>query len=129
MADARIDISLTGLREDHPVALGALDELTADLRTEPGLRVRERLASTGEGKGVPVELIVSLATSGTVAGLARIVNLWLHRDRRRSLTVSVQTPAGEKVVSVTGEEISVEALTAALDAAAKLDQATGEKGA
>lgn len=126
MADAQIQIELAGLAEDHPATRVALGELLIDLRSDPQLRAGERQAASGEGKGVPVELIVSLTTSGTVAGLARIVNLWLHRDRRRSLTVSVQTQAGEKVVSVAGEEISIEALTAALAAAAKLDQSTGD---
>jgi hypothetical protein len=92
------------------------------LRSDPKLRARECQTAIGGGKGVPVELIVSLSTPGTVAGLARIVNLWLHRDRRRSLKVSVQTAADEKVVSVAGDEISVEALTAALNAALKLGQ-------
>lgn len=125
MAEARLTISLAGLRDDHPAAQAALGELVGDLRSEPQLRTKESSAAFGVGKGAPPELIVSLSAA-TVAGLARIVSLWLNRDKRRSIKVSLRTPTSERNISVEGDQISVKALTAALDAALKLEQPTAE---
>jgi hypothetical protein len=119
MADAGVEIGLAGLRNDHPATQAALGELMGDLRSDPRLEARERSAAIAGGKGVPVELIVSLSTSGTAAALARIVKLWLQRDRRRSVKVSLRTAAGETIISVDGDEISTETLTKALESAAR----------
>lgn len=125
MADARIEIGLAGLRSDHPAAQAALGELIDDLRSDTRMEARERSAAIAGGKGVPVELVVSLSTSGTVAALVRILKLWLQRDRRRSLSVSLRTAAGDTVISVDGDKVSTEALTKALEAAARW-QASGD---
>lgn len=119
MTDVLVEFDLAGLRNDHPAALAAHRELLADLRSDPRLEAREQSGSIAAGKGVPVELIVSLGgTSGIVAAVVRILKLWLQRDRRRSVRVSVRTPAGETIVSVEGDQISTETLAKALESAA-----------
>lgn len=120
MADVRVEFGLSGLRSDHPAAQAALSELLDDLRSDPRLEAREQSVPIAAGKGLPAELIVSLVTSGTVATLVRILKLWLQRDRRRSLKVSVRTPAGETIVSIEGDQISTATLARALESAAKL---------
>jgi len=70
---------------------------------------RNRWIRTGR-----LELVVALGTSGTVASLVRIVQLWLHRDRRRSLTVSLRGGSDDRVITVEGDNISIDTLSAAL---------------
>lgn len=119
VTDARVEFDLAGLRSDHPAAQVALTELLDDLRTDPRLKAREEPTTIGAGKGLAVELIVSLGTSGSVAAVVRILKLWLQRDRRRSLRVTMRTPAGETIVSVEGDQISTATLARALESAAK----------
>ena len=117
--DARIVLRLAGLTLDHPAAQAAVEELLTDLTSEPGLRARQQDGSADAGaKGAATEIIVSLATSGSLASLARILQVWLSRDRRRSLTVAIrQTPDG-KVISVEGEKISSDVLATAIKSVA-----------
>ena len=82
---------------------------------------QETTKRSDEGaKGGSLEVLVTLGTSGTIAGLVQIVKLWLSRDRRRSLKVSVRNTADGVNIELEGEEISVAALTEALSAI-KLD--------
>jgi hypothetical protein len=69
---------------------------------------------------------VSLGTSGTIAGFVRIIQLWLNRARRRSLTISVRDASGEKLLSIEGNNISVDTLTNALNTAAALRDGRGD---
>ena len=115
MAEGQIVLELTGLTLDHPAVQAATVELLTDLRSQPNLRTRQqdRAAESGT-KGAATEIIVSLATSGSLASLARILQVWLSRDRRRSLTVAVRETPDGKVISVEGEEITADALAAAI---------------
>jgi hypothetical protein len=122
IAEAVLEVRFAGLGLQHSAAHAGIAELMADLRGTPKLRAREHAETENGLKGAPVELLVTLGASGTVAGLTRIVRLWLSRDKRRSLTVRLQNSAKETVVSVEGDQISVDALTKALDSAIKLDQ-------
>ena len=61
---------------------------------------------------------MSLATSGSLASLARILRIWLSRDQRRSLTVAVRGTPDGKVVSIVGEKISADVLAAAMNSVA-----------
>jgi hypothetical protein len=127
MTDVLVEFDLAGLRSDHPAAQVAHRELLADLRTDPRLEAREQSGQIAAGKGLPVELIVSLGgTSGALAAVARILKLWLQRDRRRSVKVSVRTPAGETIVSVEGDQISTETLAKALESAANWRDLAGD---
>lgn len=110
----------------HSAAQAAYAELLRDLAGTPALRATERpVADHGGSKGPAIELVVSAIASGSIAGLVKIVQLWLGRDRRRSISVAVREGSNETVYDVTGENISVTALTAALEAAVQKDTATG----
>jgi hypothetical protein len=125
--EATLEVGFAGIGLQHSAALAAIGELTANLRTVPDLRARER-AGAGDGmKGVPPELFVSLGTSGAVAGLVRIVRLWLNRDQRRSLIVRIQTGGEDKVISVEGDQISVDAINKALEVATRQDPPPGNQ--
>ncbi len=88
----------------------------------PQLHPREDATSIEGKKGGSLEVLVTLGTSGTIAGLVQVVKLWLNRDRRRSLKVSVRNTADGLTIELEGEEISVAALTEALSSTIKLDQ-------
>ena len=105
----------------------ASGELLADLRSSPDLRAREVDAPSDGSKGAATEILVSLGASGSIAGFVRIIQLWLGRDRRRSLTVSVGRNTGEETISIEGDNLSVDALTKALDAVVATDKAAQPK--
>jgi hypothetical protein len=112
--DASIEVRLADIGPEHPAAQTARGELLADLGQMPHLRAREHETSDEGAKGGSLEVLVTLGTSGTIAGLVQIVKLWLSRDRRRSLKVSVRNTADGVNIELEGEEISVAVLTEAL---------------
>jgi Effector Associated Constant Component 1 len=128
-AEASINVRLAGLGLGHPAAQAAIAELLADLRRAPQLPAREYEASSEGVKGGSLEILVTLGTSGAIASLVQIVKLWLTRDRRRSLVVSVRNTADGVDINIEGEQISVAALTQALASTAKLGGAVGKDGA
>jgi hypothetical protein len=119
-AQVVLEVQFEGISLDHSAAQEGIRELIADLRSA----VREEEVADGGSKGAPVELVVSLGASGTVAGLVRIVKLWLTRDRRRTMTVSVRDMTKETVISIEGDQISVDALNQALNSIVNLNQHT-----
>jgi hypothetical protein len=72
-----------------------------------------------------IELVVSVSASGGIASLVRVARLWLSRDRRRSLKVTVQTAGTLTTYEVSGDDISVGALRDALNAAIRAQEAAG----
>ncbi|WP_406329813.1 hypothetical protein [Streptomyces sp. NBC_00203] len=122
MAGISVEGRLTGVAIDHPAALDAHDELVEDIKSVPGLTATERdAAGDGGGKGALTELVVGFSSAGSLAAFVRLAQLWLGRDRRRSLTVSITDSVTEngtaKVIRIEGEHISTESLTEALRAA------------
>ena len=126
--EANINVRLAGIGLGHPAAQAAIAELQADLRRAPQLRAREYEASSEGVKGGSLEVLVTLGTSGAIASLVQIVKLWLTRDRRRSLVVSVRNTADGVDINIEGEQISVAAITEALGSTAKLDRAADKDG-
>lgn len=127
-ADAKLEVHLEGLELYHPAAQAAAGELLTDLRRASDLPVEEREVNDGDGtKGALVELIVSLGTPGSIVGLARIMQLWLGRDRRRSIRVSVRNGDEETVIDVEGDQISTDTLAHALRSAVERNQEPGQE--
>jgi hypothetical protein len=97
-------------------------ELRQRLLAEPACRLRQSVPGPGEKGGH--ELIVetvklaqnpAVATTGVIA-LTRIISLWLHRDRRRTVTItSTDVRSGDSLsITVTGEKIALSTLESAL---------------
>jgi hypothetical protein len=122
MAQAVLDIGFAGIELDHPAAQAGIGELVADLQSAAELTVREGAVAGSGWKGASIELIVSLGAPGTLAALVRIVKLWLGRDRRRSIILSVRNGPEGAVITIEGEEVSVDTLTDALNSIATLNQ-------
>jgi hypothetical protein len=126
-SEASLQVHLKGVGPAHPSAQAAAAELRADLRTAPQLRARERHEGIAGKKGAAVHLVVTLGASGSVGTVVKIVQLWLNRDRRRSLTVSVRSGNKETIIRVDGDPISANTLNEALHSVASLDvDAEGE---
>jgi hypothetical protein len=91
---------------DDPLQLATM-ELIGDLR-EAGLPAAEDGPASPGSKGTLSDLAVTIGGSTAAAGaLVRIVNLWLHRDRRRSLTITRDTGDGNpEIIEIKGEAIS-----------------------
>jgi hypothetical protein len=119
-----IDVHLPGVDPGHSAFQAALGELLEDLSTVPSLRARERQLPTAAGsKGLLTELAVSVPASGGIAALVRIVRIWLDRDRKRSLKVTVQTTKNTTTYDISGDSISVKTLRDALEAAVRTQAA------
>lgn len=120
MPDIVIAIDLPGVDPGHPAFQACRAELIDDLRTVPSLQARERdVPSDGGSKGPLTELVVSVSASGGIAAVVKIVRIWLARDRKRSLKITVQTTAHVTKYDISGENISIETLRDALEAAVR----------
>jgi hypothetical protein len=130
VAEVVINVHLPGVDPGHPASQAALGELLEDLRTIPSLRARERdLPADSGSKGPLTELVVSVSASGGVAALVKLARIWLGRDRKRSLRVTVQDAGQETTYEISGDGISVGTLRDALDAAVRAQAAnTPEPG-
>jgi hypothetical protein len=125
MTEVTIDASIRGVDPAHTSIQKVWAELRRDLREVPGLRVEERgLRGEGPSKGWETEIIAALTATGTITGFVNVLKLWLGRDRRRSIKVTMRTGGEETVYDISGENISVDTLRDALQAAVQSEQDT-----
>lgn len=111
--EAVLTVRLDDVGPDHASARAATADLVADLRSSSEVPLTERAITELGTKGSTIEWVVSLMTPATMLSLTRIVQLWLGRDRRRSLVISVRSTKTGKVIEVTGDRVTVDALTEA----------------
>jgi Effector Associated Constant Component 1 len=125
VAEVVMNVRLPSVDPGHSAFQVALAEFLEDLSTVPPLRPRQRdLPADGAFKGPMTELVVSVSTSGGVAALVKIMRIWLGRDRKRSLKVTVQTAENKTTYEISGEDVSVETLRDALEAAVRTQTAS-----
>lgn len=123
MTEVAIDVGIRGVDPAHAAVQGAWAEIRQDLRHIPGLHVEERgLQGEGAFKGWETEVIAALTATGTITGFVNVLKLWLGRDRRRSIKVTVRSVGEETIYEVSGENISVDALRDALEASVQPEQ-------
>lgn len=130
MTEVVMNVHLPSVDPGHSAFQVALAELLEDLGMVPPLRARERdLPADDASKGPLTELVVSVSTSGGVAALVKIMRIWLGRDRKRSLRVTVQTAENQTTYEISGEDVSVETLRDALEAAVRTQTASDSDSA
>lgn len=113
----RITPGMEGLARSHPAAIQATEELYADIRRSPGTLIEERDTERAQPstKGALQELLLSPESAGAAWAAVKVVKLWLARDRRRTLTVTIDRPGHERqTIHASGDSISVEALERAV---------------
>ena len=126
--EIRVRIGVSGVADDHPVAEEAVGEFLADTGDIPGLVVVEGGAPQAGHKGHLSEVLLLPGTASVVWGTVRVIELWLRRDRARSLTLTIQRPGESEPfrVNVSGDQIPATTLDEAIRRA--LGEADGEEG-
>ncbi|MFE2312757.1 hypothetical protein ACFXC8_05995 [Streptomyces sp. NPDC059441] len=111
----RIQAEVAGLAADHPVAQEALDDFASDAREVPGLSVEEGGVPVPGEKGGVSALLLAPGAPSVAWAVVKLVELWLRRDRSRSMTITVQRDGSDELtVNVSGEQISTQALEAGI---------------
>jgi len=122
-----------GLAKGHPARSDATDELVRDLQEIPGIGLQESSAITepGSGKGGLQDLVLAPGTASAAWAVVKIIKLWLARDRRRTINISITRPgeqamvveaSGENLSHQTLESVMREALSAYPDGQTQLDR-------
>ena len=119
---AKISVSVTGLDQNHQVVELAHDELVDDLRDSPDLTVQSVGAPRPGSKGWAEDTAVLIGSLGGGATLVKLVKLWLGRDKKRSVKVSIKRPTKPPIViEATGENMSIDGLNSAIEQALNAD--------
>lgn len=109
--------SVEGLDKGHPALEAAIDEFNTDLRGLSGIKIEERDAEAARpgSKGALQHLILDPEGAAAAWAVVRMAKLYLSRDRRRSLTVTIDRPGHEpQTITASGDSVSVEALERAI---------------
>jgi hypothetical protein len=103
-------------------------ELRLAVLDEPTCQLTARIPAPGE-KGILHDLLVEIGPLAGPAGilaLTRIVSVWLSRDRRRILTIKSTRIGNSTAVTVSGENIALSTIEAAIRHALDSDAAPGQ---
>ena len=113
--------SVDGLNEHSPVIDDAVDDFREDVRASREIElVQGSPAPRDNSKGVFETIVVGLGgpagVAASAAALARIMRLWLERDRDRSLTIKLPDSKGAGTeIKISGENVSNDAILKAVE--------------
>jgi hypothetical protein len=113
MVQMRVELGMGGLPKGHLAYIQAAEEFLHDVQNEPGIAVEENNADrqSSSTKGGVQELLLAPGSAGIALAAVRIMKLWLSRDRRRTIDISITRPGSEPLtVHASGESISLETL-------------------
>jgi hypothetical protein len=128
MPDIVVDTSVNGVASDHMAAEAARGDLLGALADFPELSVTQRpLRNSRPTKSLATELVLSVTTSGSLAALVRVARLWLSRDRHRMLKVTVRAGGKETSYDIVGDNVSIDTLRDALEAAVLSESGTNAR--
>jgi hypothetical protein len=114
----QVELSSAGLDASHPAMESAVANFVADVRGTQGLAPSDSGVPVTGKKGSLEAIGVALSSPAAIAALARIVRLWLERDRDRSVDVVVgDAGSADRRIIVSGNNISTASLEYALKAA------------
>jgi hypothetical protein len=127
-----VQLGMLGLPGDHPAQLQGTDEFLHDIHDEIGITVKDRAVSPANGtraKGGLPEILLTPGSASAAWALVRIVKLWLARDRRRTIDITLSGPGEESfTVQASGENLSVDALEGAVRKVLESRAATNASG-
>lgn len=120
---AKIRVSVTGLDKNHQVVELALAELIADAKEYSELTVGSTGSPQPGSKGWVEDTVLGISSLGGGATFVKLVTLWLGRDKKRSVRVSIErSDSAPVVVEASGENISVDGLKFAIEEALKANE-------
>lgn len=116
-----VEIALADLPPSHPAFALAEQDLLADSRALPSILLEQRTVADEGQKGAVGGWLLKVLTPSSTNAVVELFKAWLSRDRRRSVTVSLMEPgqAVPTIIHVSGDQISLDVLTKALEAAAQ----------
>jgi hypothetical protein len=109
----QVELTIDGLSKDHSARMQAVEEFLSDVDDEPGVVVKQQETTAQESlsKGGIQELILAPGSASALWAIVRITKLWLARDRRRTIDLSISRPGSEPLtVHASGENLSLETL-------------------
>jgi hypothetical protein len=116
--ELRVQLEVTGIDPNHPLAEQAYEEFVGDADSLAGVTIDERTSPTARQKGALSELVLIPGAPSVAWSVVTLVKLWLQRDQKRSVEVTVVRPGQDLLtVRASGEKISVDLLEQSLKAA------------
>lgn len=115
--ELRLVPGVDGLDKSHHASGQAAEEFYTDMLCLPGVAITERDVETtvSATKGMLQQLVAAPESASAAWAVVKLVKLWLSRDRRRTLTITVSRPGHEPVtIQASGDSISVQALDSAI---------------
>ncbi|MFJ7305210.1 hypothetical protein [Streptomyces sp. NPDC099088] len=112
-----IRLERVGIGPEHPLAEQAYEEFIEDADTVSGIVVEERGTPVSGEKGALTELMIALSAPTAGRAVFNLIKLWLERDQKRSVEVTVAKPGEQPfTVRASGEKISLGLLEESLRA-------------
>ncbi|MFD5079653.1 hypothetical protein [Streptomyces sp. NPDC058371] len=113
-----VQLAVEGVDPDHSLVEQAQAEFREDADDVAGLLVEERVAPVAGDKGALTELALLFTSSRAGSAVVNLIKVWLERDQKRSVEVTVTKPGEQPfVVRASGEKISLSVLEESLKAA------------
>lgn len=96
----------------------ARQDLRNDLSDHQELPSSTRYNSDASSKGALQDILVTVDGPATIVALSQLLKLWLGRDRKRSVTITLEDGAARaKVLTIDATSASDQAMAGAIEAA------------
>lgn len=118
----RVEPGVEGVTADHSAYAQAAEEFRDDVGGQSGLMVKEVDSDQrpSSAKGAMQHLFLFPESASAAWAAVKIMKLWLSRDRRRTIDVSISRPGGDPLtVHASGDPLSLETLDNAIRQALK----------
>lgn len=107
--DVVVRLKVAELKSNHPALEAATQEFVSDARKTRHVNVVERDVDSPGGKGFLQEFALIPSGPSAAWAVVTLVKLWLGRDRRRSVQITIKNPGQDPViVEATGDSISLQ---------------------
>jgi hypothetical protein len=113
--DVTVQLKIAGLSDDHSAFQAATREFASDARQMRDVTLKERDVGSPGGKGFLQEFALIPSGPSAAWAVVQLVKLWIGRDRRRSIQVTIKRPGKEPiVVEASGDSLSQQTLDKAI---------------
>ncbi|MCT9008053.1 effector-associated constant component EACC1 [Streptomyces rhizosphaerihabitans] len=128
-----VQLTVEGIDPDHPLVEQAQTEFREHAEDVAGLLIEERSTPVTGQKGALTELAILFTSSRAGSAVVNLIKVWLERDQKRSVEVTVTKPGEQPfTVRASGEKISLsvleESFKTAVQGAVQQSAAPGDSG-